>query len=1097
MAFFRNLSRIFLWGFLIACLLPGDLQADAIDRLYFPHIASNSQWETELSVINADPSDSLSGTWRFLDGDGNPAAADRAITLSPHQRYAIRVGESLSRAGAVRYAVLEFDPPTPAAAGYQKFFTQGKYRVAVPAVQSGEGGGALHIPHIATSAPWWTGISLVNTADTARSLQIRFSDGTVKPISLAPKQHLARTVRQLYGSHPPPTVVSGFIPQADGIIGLVLFGSQSRLSGVRLNRRTAKRLYYPHIASDDSWWTGLLAYNPHESSLDIRITPFTETGIPLPSTDQVLAGHGKYIGTAKTLGFSPQARWFRVDSTAAISGFELFGTHDQQLLAGYASPAIETTNGLFAKLEPRGWTGIAMVNPLESAQNVLLTAYTDGGEALAFETLPIKGLSRRVDMAEKLFDRAIDTAGYLEFQSDSPVVAFQLNGDNGGDMLDGLPALAVSGAEKGDFPKTFIRNGWDRDRHITELVFGEDAWGVVLSEKLPFQDNWYTDNTIPEQSIADDQAEGMHISHLVYGDGIWAAVMSDEADRSQVRTCEATFPAQFVEEQMANGFRITDIAHGQGQWSVVLSQGTGISEQTWELAADFPWQRTWSLIQQGYQVSELSHGNGLWAVVFSKGREGAQSFHFSRAFPMGHIQEKWAEGFRITELARGRDQWAVVMSQNTGIFGQMVKSGYQVDAVASECSTQTINKYLYRLMKDRYLWYEQVPDLDYTAYSSPEALLDALLYAPKDRWSYIRDATEFESYYQEGMDMGLGFAIRYDEQGNRRIRYVYKDSPAGKAGLERGDITLAINGKTIQAIRDQNLWDTIHGPDEEGTPYHLKIRDSQGELRDVHLTKAWFPINTVLHHEVMDIDGIPTGYLAFRSFLYTSKEELAAVFETFADAGVCELILDLRYNSGGSVYMANLLASRIGGSRVRGQVFRRYIYNERHANWNESNNFLALSPSLDLSRLIVITSSYTCSASELLINSLRPFLDIYLVGERTCGKPVGMNSSYKFCGKQFVTVTFQAANAHGNGDYFDGFAPDCPAPDDLSRAFGDPAEASLRAAIHYIRFGDCLPEPRRGLGSKGVDNRMNEPDQRLCLAPGSLLWWGACDDNTR
>ena len=130
-----------------------------------------------------------------------------------------------------------------------------------------------------------------------------------------------------------------------------------------------------------------------------------------------------------------------------------------------------------------------------------------------------------------------------------------------------------------------------------------------------------------------------------------------------------------------------------------------------------------------------------------------------------------------------------------------------------ECSMASQNAGLFALMKDVYLWYEHVPDVDPSAYESPNELLGALVYKKFDAWSYISTKAADDTYYKEGVRVGLGLRIRRDRDDVIRIGLVYPGSPAAAAGLSRGDTVLMINGKTTAEIDALDLWNDIFGED--------------------------------------------------------------------------------------------------------------------------------------------------------------------------------------------------------------------------------------------------------------------------------------------
>ncbi len=213
-------------------------------------------------------------------------------------------------------------------------------------------------------------------------------------------------------------------------------------------------------------------------------------------------------------------------------------------------------------------------------------------------------------------------------------------------------------------------------------------------------------------------------------------------------------------------------------------------------------------------------------------------------------------------------------------------------------------------------------------------------------------------------------------------------------------------------------------------------------------------IPTVSLTSVFEVEGRKVGYLFFRNFVRPSVAALDEAFAALREAGVRELVLDLRYNGGGLVDVAVHLASLIGGSPLRDQVFAESRHNDRNVRRNETLRFTNPAGALALDRLVVIATPDTASASELVINSLRPFMPVVVVGDRTYGKPVGQYG-LPFCDKVLAPVAFSMVNADGRGDYFDGLAADCVAGDDLDHDLGAPEEASLAEALRFIATGTC------------------------------------------
>jgi hypothetical protein len=415
--------------------------------LYFPHSASDGTWETEIAIINTSGSAAATGTLHAYNNSGQEVSS-KSIDLAAHGRTQITIGAVFSNPSAIGYLV--FNTTSQTVCGYTKFYIAGKYRVAVPAVSEANNGD-IYISHIASDSSWWTGVSLVNTTSSAETLTMTFDTGQVKTVSLAGNEHKAFGIESLFDGQPQPDLHSGVITGGSGVVGLELFGSTASsgsnyLSGVLLNDQTATTIHYPHIASDATWWTGLVAYNPAAAGNTLTITPYTAAGAALSPQSIPIGAWGKYVGAVADLNLPAGTAWLQIQGTGGITGFELFGTNDRKQLAGYTGVGISGKERIFAKIEKSGWTGIAFVNIEEGTATATLTAYNDSGAVVAAETRTLGAHEKVVDVAENLFSQSIAGATYIGYSSDRELVGFQLNGSTDG-MLDGLSGLAGAGGE--------------------------------------------------------------------------------------------------------------------------------------------------------------------------------------------------------------------------------------------------------------------------------------------------------------------------------------------------------------------------------------------------------------------------------------------------------------------------------------------------------------------------------------------------------------------------------------------------------------------------------------------------------------------------
>jgi carboxyl-terminal processing protease len=378
--------------------------------------------------------------------------------------------------------------------------------------------------------------------------------------------------------------------------------------------------------------------------------------------------------------------------------------------------------------------------------------------------------------------------------------------------------------------------------------------------------------------------------------------------------------------------------------------------------------------------------------------------------------------------------------------------------VPASCTALGQNLYVRDVMTDLYLWYSDMPGADPADYDTPESYLEAIRFRPLDTtFSYITSRAENDAFFSNSQFIGIG--ISTSVVGNEmRVLQVFPDSPAAEAGLSRGDRILAIDRQSVAELVQRGTIDTAFGPSEDGIAVDVTFRDLSGTAHDAHLVKRPVTIPTVSLTRVYEQNGRRIGYVFFRNFVEPSVAALDTAFDELNAAGIDDLVLDLRYNGGGLVGVAQHLASLIGGARTRGQVFTEYFHNDKNMFRNHRVRFLQRPNAAQLDRLIVITTRASASASELVINSLRPFMPVVIIGDRTYGKPVGQYQ-VGFCDKLLAPVSFMLRNANGEGSYFAGLAPDCAADDDPEHQLGDPEEASLREAFTFIASGGCTPQP--------------------------------------
>ncbi|WP_271078589.1 S41 family peptidase [Aurantiacibacter sp. MUD61] len=368
-------------------------------------------------------------------------------------------------------------------------------------------------------------------------------------------------------------------------------------------------------------------------------------------------------------------------------------------------------------------------------------------------------------------------------------------------------------------------------------------------------------------------------------------------------------------------------------------------------------------------------------------------------------------------------------------------------------------------------------------------------------FSYITSIEEEEAFANSGATAGFGFRIGYDDD-NRRVFVVetFEGTAALGANIDRGSEILAIGTPAANLVTVNSLLATggraavsdALGPGDPGTTRVLRVIDQAGVQRDVSLTKTNFtfdPISDRYGSLILNDGGKQVGYFNLRTFSVDNDEAIAdlrSVYSGFRAQGVRELIIDLRYNGGGRINYAAIMADLMGRNRG-GQVFSTIEFNDARA--SENNSTLRFDPdgnSIAPLKIAFITTRGTASASELIINGMDPYVEVALIGSDTFGKPVGQSAfDLSECDARFRPVTLQIANSNGRGDYYNGLADvisdTCRANDDISRQFGDPNEAMIATALDYLAGRSCTAIAGGGIGIQSVGDSgllAPEPQER-------------------
>lgn len=378
---------------------------------------------------------------------------------------------------------------------------------------------------------------------------------------------------------------------------------------------------------------------------------------------------------------------------------------------------------------------------------------------------------------------------------------------------------------------------------------------------------------------------------------------------------------------------------------------------------------------------------------------------------------------------------------------------------------------IFETMQEWYYWNDQLPTVvNIDSYGSNEELLYNLMHLKYDRWSYITTKEAFEKAFT-GQNAGHGFGFGLNAENELFISFVYEESPAGQDGWQRGWQLLEINGKPISAYESDGGYNFELGENTPGISNTFTFKLPDGSTTTRTSLKDNYQANSVLHKEIFEERDKKIGYWVYNSFKATANLsptkslEVEETLKFFEDGNIDELIIDLRYNGGGSVDVAEQIMNALVPTSADGKLMYTNDFNPDKESLNDSYNFERTN-NLTLDKLVLITSRGSASSSELLINCLKPYMEVILVGEQTYGKPVGSfplssyNSVLDQNNVELVPITFAIANAEGEAAYYEGFPADILAADDPSINWGNPADERLSAAISYLMFGNLSPTSR-------------------------------------
>jgi C-terminal processing protease CtpA/Prc len=428
------------------------------------------------------------------------------------------------------------------------------------------------------------------------------------------------------------------------------------------------------------------------------------------------------------------------------------------------------------------------------------------------------------------------------------------------------------------------------------------------------------------------------------------------------------------------------------------------------------------------------------------------------------------------------------------------------------------NNFLRSYSDDTYLWYSEIVDQDPALFTDPLVYFDQLRTTAttpsgqaKDKFHFTIPTDEYFQLAQSGVSAGYGATWAILSGAPPRevvIAYTEPNSPATNlpVPLARGARVLTVDGVDVVNGNDVDTLNAGLFPVGTDELHEFEILDLGAQTsRLVQLTSTEITSAPVQNVDVVVTPTGRIGYMLFNDHILTAENALVDAVNQLNALGIDDLVLDIRYNGGGFLFIASQLAYMIGGPETAGQPFETLQFNDKHPATNPvTGEALGPTPFYNITtnddplpvlnlanrRVYVLTGPGTCSASESIMNSLRGIdVEVYQIGSTTCGKPYGFYATDN-CGTSYFTIQFRGVNAKNFGDYTDGFSPEntgpgslvgisvpgCSVADDFDSQLGVSSEARFAAALTYRDTGAC--PTATGIAGPGLNKAGAQPEQR-------------------
>ena len=383
------------------------------------------------------------------------------------------------------------------------------------------------------------------------------------------------------------------------------------------------------------------------------------------------------------------------------------------------------------------------------------------------------------------------------------------------------------------------------------------------------------------------------------------------------------------------------------------------------------------------------------------------------------------------------------------------------------------NEEVFHIMKEWYYWDYTLPaDADMSSYSTPQDAMNSLTYKTYDKWSFVITKEEYNNYFFGNSAIAYGFSIDENQKGQLAVSTISKNSPADQAGLKRGYIISRINGQNTSGIRDFSQF----CPSTINESIRLDVVNDDGQTKHLTINAGYINIETVPVYKTINTANGKYGYIDIESFVEKTPSSIQEAFNYFKTENIKHLIIDLRNNGGGLLTGAEYLIEQLVPSTAKDMPMYSLKYNyAKSQSYKDVTYKIKSTSSMNLDQIFFLTSEYTASASEMVINCIEPYKHCVQIGGTTHGKPVGM-STFFYDDWAISPIMFSIYNKNGEGDYFSGIDPDVFVKANFNYELGDSSESLLNAALNYKTSATkslAKFSPSRKVNFKGIRSIIN------------------------